>query len=353
MTCVGYHSLILCSHQLKGQIVNELQSLADNDNDPRQPKAAWELSICYFSGFGISRDFFKSFHWLTFAATHGVPAAEEFRSKIRCAMEVNRRVSPEDQIQAADAAKGHVPQLQLSSGDTDFGADIYPEPDAVSQGSVAWPSGVIEEHELDSIDATDALKIRYADDADSDGSESTQEESLGVVTEEVISLVMANDTTALSTLIVNKPDLLNSKDREGNTLLVLAARHKRFRLMDFLLDQPNTDASICNLNQESALHVMSNFPGNQVQALVPRLVSKGADPFHEALPVSVDYESSLLNYSARTRCCPIFRSILNGNLVLFQCLLNQAHSNQDILTCSVCKAGSKLRRIVAIALSTF
>ncbi|KAK8134686.1 hypothetical protein PG984_006698 [Apiospora sp. TS-2023a] len=45
--------------------------------------------------------------------------------------------------------------------------------------------------------------------------------------------------------------------------------------------------------------------------------------------------------------------MLNDNVVLFQSLLDETHKTRHVKECCVCEGGSRLRRIVAIAVSTF
>ncbi|KAK7948962.1 Serine/threonine-protein kinase ppk21 [Apiospora aurea] len=86
MVSVGYQSLVLCSHQLKHFIIQKLLKIAKNNADPRQPLATWELSVCFFSGFGVDQDFSESTRWLLSAAGYGIPAAEEFSDRLHQAM---------------------------------------------------------------------------------------------------------------------------------------------------------------------------------------------------------------------------------------------------------------------------
>lgn len=97
---------------------------------------------------------------------------------------------------------------------------------------------------------------------------------LGSLTNEIIVAVKDQDLGTLSTLVAIDFECLNHQDREGNTLLLVAARHGCYESLTWLLEQPSVDASICNYNQEPAFHILSHFDDDQIKALVPQIVRK-------------------------------------------------------------------------------
>ena len=169
--------------------------------------------------------------------------------------------------------------------------------------------------------------------------------------ERAITAIGSGQPEVLATFIFETPDWAIHQNSLGDSLLLLAARSGNYESMEILLGHESADASIYNDFQESALHLLSNFSEEQIRALVPKLIAKGADVNHEALPIH--YGDSLLNISAYIRSCPILRAILNDNIALLNCLLEVTHKNDVSTICRICEGGSRLKRIIAIALSTF
>ncbi|KAK5637041.1 hypothetical protein RRF57_012753 [Xylaria bambusicola] len=83
---VSYSSFSQTSHQLKSRIVESLSLIANDNNDPRRWAAAWELSVCYFSGFGVAASHDKCSEWLSIALEGGVAAALDYFTSLHEAM---------------------------------------------------------------------------------------------------------------------------------------------------------------------------------------------------------------------------------------------------------------------------
>jgi hypothetical protein len=283
-----------------------------------------------------------------FAASRGIPAAEAFCFQIHKAMDINPQAALQEVVQGVRAGGLPEHRIQQLLGCADSGLTIpsnikmFPQNDARNPLSMA--------DDLQNSDLEDFDGLDYDSDAQDDLRPPRQQQP-ATLTDDMVRSVTEKDLGALYDLVANDPECLKYQDREGNTLLLIAARRGHYDAMEMLLDQASVDASICNYNQESALHLISHFSNEQIQSLVPRLIAKKADPHHEALPLQ--YGNSFLNFSAKIRCCAILRAILSDNLVLLSCLLEVAHRGHDSIRCQICGGGSRLKRIVAIALSTF
>ena len=337
---IGFRTLVRCSQQLKAWIAHTLQSIAENDDDTRQPFAAWELSICYFSGFGLPSDVSCSARWLQFAADRGVPAAKTFLHPLHRAM---NWVSP--QIAQDSIAENFSKPGRDTRGISPM-ARFHP----VEETAIA----IVESNDLASNGTSD---ITVKDFGVANGTDSATDlvpsESLeggtGHLSEEMIQLVTHGDGMALSRLLEEQPEAAKFRDSEGNTLLSVAAKSHQYELIALMLQQSATETDAYNKLGESPLHILADVTDeNQLKALLPRLLRSGMDPYHETVPL---HDGELLDFASSFPCDPILRSILQNNLVFLSCLLDSMHEVNT--RCRVCEGGSRLRRLVAISLSAF
>ena len=171
----------------------------------------------------------------------------------------------------------------------------------------------------------------------------------------VMEAARSGDLTQLQNSIHQTPELVNAQDEQGNTALVHAARCGRYGALQFLLQQPNVKASICNKGHQTALHFLSNFSDEEIRVLVPCLVRKHASISQEASP---PVQPQGADIAPRIRSCPVMLSILWNNITLLIALLDAAHflphESQQHTTrsqCHICEAGSQYRRILAISIS--
>jgi hypothetical protein len=168
-------------------------------------------------------------------------------------------------------------------------------------------------------------------------------------TEQIIAAAASNDLSLLRRLTSEAPESINFQDEAGNTALIYAARCGRYEALDFLLDQPDCDASICNWGQQAVLHFLDIFTDQQIERLVPRLInSKAVIDQQAALPVITSWGEAP-ELKPRIRSCPILQAILCNNLVLLRSLLTAAHSLPT--KCRICETGSRYRRMISIAVA--
>jgi hypothetical protein len=349
---VGYQTLALCSHQLKERITRELELIAKNTEDPRNPAAAWEVSICYFSGFGVSRDFERSSYWLNVAYCRGVPGALKHGHQIHKAMHStsgfptrhdNEFIAIEcSHQQEFSRPSDHVQNTTAKEAETGL---------LVQHGSL---------HKLDAAEELQDLQLEEeftGTDSDSNSRSDTSEvpergNEIGF-DRRICEAITDGQPATLMNLVRIIPEWQKLQDKHGNSMILVAARSGSFECIEVLLDHPSADASIYNDFQESALHFMSNFREAQFQALIPKLIARGADPHHEALPMHLQDGKDPLSISTKVRCCSVLRAILSDHLALLSCLLEASHSSGSPKICRICEGGSKLKRIIALALSTF
>ncbi|PKS08200.1 hypothetical protein jhhlp_005476 [Lomentospora prolificans] len=336
---IGYHTLSQCSHQLKEFITEKLLVIARNPRDPRRAAAEWELMICYFSGFGVKQNFEMASLWLDSARENNIEAAETYYKTLRQAIELGRK--------SASGAK--LPPNK------DPGID-KPTVERVLSGSLQVQT-VQEESERDSRSATTMATTAV----DSFQVDSERFHVTGVLDDvpfsplnpmpaNISQAVSCGDIDALKSLTGGNPSMINSQDSEGNTPLIIAAKYRQYEVMDFLLNEPRTDASTPNRMGQTVLHIMATFDESQIRHFLP-LLSPVVDLNQESLPVWQDSERTI--FSLGLRCCPILNSILHRNIALLDALLDIAHVDKAASICRICELGSRFRRVLAISLALF
>jgi hypothetical protein len=318
---VGHATLSRTSHQLKNYIVERLVQIASDPKDARNLAAAWELSICYFSGFGVEPCFEKCSHWLTVASRGGIIAAQRYFETLHLSM-----------------------GLPCPAASTGFLAESQQFP-LIEE---AQPAVEAEFADKETLQGSDDGFV-----SDSEGSEAehhTRVVCVRVMPRELAEIVSEGTCEQLCQYLEQNPEYLNSQDADGETPLVRAARHQQLDMLRLLGDKLGSDASINTRAGRTVLHFLSSFDETSVRELVPPLVRCGADLYHEALPVPSATDGTI--FSSGIQCCPILNAILHGNLALLESLLEVAHNDESI-PCKMCEAGSRFRRTIAISLSIF
>ncbi|KAF5582072.1 serine threonine kinase [Fusarium pseudoanthophilum] len=304
-------------------------AISMDDKDARQAAAAWELVICHFSGFGTPRDFASASHLLHFAIERGIPAAKAFSIQLHQSMHIGIGMEDQDMLHQAPAGvfEGFFPSKPM--GD-----------DSVLLTAISGPGKIEPSSNI------------YIPSQNRDGQlMATSKTSQVSASETMVTSIKRQDDESLSKLLASDPASANHQDRDGATPLIVAARSGCYRSMELLLKLPSIDAGISNNYQEQAMHFLNNFTDSEIRLLVPQLLNKNGDPYHEALPLQ--HKGSFLDLSTKIRCCSVLRAVLSGNLVLLSCLLEETHKAKNDMRCRICESGSRFRRIVAIALSTF
>ncbi|KAI0442783.1 hypothetical protein F4803DRAFT_349416 [Xylaria telfairii] len=323
MVAIGHSTFSQISHQLKAHIVESLLQIANDSKDPRRLATAWELSVCYFSGFGVEISFQRSSEWLSVASEGGVAAARDYVAILHEAMNLPYQVPPRQikqrQIPAA------VPETQSEVQSMDPGSE--------------------------DLDRT-SLHSLHSSDYESD----IEDVSIHVATprkipDELRDILNLGTLQGLQTYLQDNSEDINSQDIEGNTPLLLAARQQQVDMLKFLLDQTDVDAGIPNRSGHTVLHFLPAFDDETVQDLVPKLAQRRADLQREALAMPLGSEDVVL--TPQIRCCSILNAILHGNLTLLKCLLEAAHAEGTTGQCQICETASRFRRILAISLSIF
>jgi len=146
-----------------------------------------------------------------------------------------------------------------------------------------------------------------------------------------------------------EPNLITQVDTAGNSLLILAAKSGSFAVLEFLLQRPDLDANPCNQALQSVLHFLPIFDDDEARSLALRLVDKGADISQEGLAVA--YSTKVSTFSLSIRCCPLVNAIVHKKMALLEALVTASHSENCLFTCRVCEAGSRYRKIIAIAVA--
>lgn len=352
-----------CSHQLKAEIVTRLQAIAKSTSDPRKPTAEWELAICYFSGFGVLRDFGASSDWLSMAHKHGVDAAQTYFISLQEAIEVaqnctdkNAAVATKRNNETANyslsaakvsLASNHAANAavvsstkKLDACEEDATEEIASRPDVVqSKGKTSSTSRHNKPWHQEYLKT------------DQNRHQSSDESSQNRMEPQLARLIEVGSLQEIGDAILKKPTCINSQDLAGNTPLILAAKSDRLDILRFLISQPGIDASIPNKSGQTVLHFLTGFDEAEVDDLVISLMEQHADLDQESLPVKSNSERFL--FTQGMRCCPILNAVLHDKTVLLQSLLIAAHSKSRTSMCRICEAGSRFRRMLAVSLSLF
>lgn len=346
--------------------MNTLRDLAERPEDPRKPAAAWELTICYFSGFGVPRDFDAALKWLSVARELGVAAAQDLFKPLQEAIAVALRA------QSRDGA-AFVEKQGLTFRDQQPSNNTMSNIETIISGLQAEDNGettIIDQegHTLrlsgSAVRTTDDSNTLQKEDIVPDANSlfqkyfevgNTNQHSMPSIPEPVPSHVReaieAGSVGKLRDFVTRDPSLLNSVDERGNTPLLLAAHHKQFEILRYLISHPDTNASAYNKSGQTALHFLAHFEEERAVGFVLPLVEKGIDLLREALPMRKD-DGALIFFHG-LRCCAVLNSILHNKTILLASLLEAAHSKSSVSICQICETGSRFRRILAVALSLF
>ncbi|RYP36004.1 hypothetical protein DL767_003571 [Monosporascus sp. MG133] len=327
---VGYQTMAHCGYQLKAHIARELEKIALHPNDARRPAAEWELAICYFSGFGVTKSFEKSSHWLCLAYDHGVIAAREYRKPLCDAMG----------IAAIDTERSRSKDIGESSLQTGLQSATSPRGDTPSVSEMN--QSLVEEQDEDS---TVFGEMGSGGNLDPPRRQTPLSPAFA-------STIARGSTKELQTFLEDNSAPVNGQDADGNTPLLLAAKYKRYDVLCHFLEAEDTDFAASNKSGQTVLHHMTGFSREELQVVLPKLIEKGGDIGREALPVQSD--GGRLLCSLGIRCCPILNAVLHNDTALLECLLNASHADGlRESNCRVCEAGSGFRRILAVAFSLF
>jgi hypothetical protein len=358
--------LLSCSYHLKAHIARALEDIASKPTDPRQAAAAWELVICYFSGFGVARDYDAAGRWLDVARGHGIVAAQDFFEPLQGAIAKGKELRERDEARFSERQlayanvkneskeqEGHEKGKDLASkqsnSQTPTDEPLAPEPQLSEKAPTDQNETAYHTTNSTFVNPSSTAFERYL-------SQSGQTRSVSVpMSEDVRKAITRGEVERLRDLLMEYPDAVNSVDQDGNTPLLLAADKKQLTVLQYLLSHPDVTAGVHNNAGQTALHLIADFDENdeQVINLAPQLVAKGADLLHEALPVQKSQDRFV--FSLGLRCCPMLNAVLHDKLLLLKSLLVAAHpssSSQNSL-CQICEAGSRFRRILAVSLSLF
>jgi hypothetical protein len=329
---IGYQSLGRCSYQLKEHITTKLTAIATDGKDPRRMAAAWELAICHFSGFGVPVSFPECSAWLSMAMRGGVVAANSFYHVLYQAMDIP--VDPScintlppaitTQKEANTLLKEQKVPYQVESKFQALKGDSADE-----GGEGGGGGGPSDDNLEDRSTPTEPTQILNG----------------------ISDIIQQGSIVELQKYLRDEPGLLNGRDSQGNSPLLLAAKSQREDMLGTLISYDDLDASVLDGSGRTVLHFLPSFNETTAQSWVQQLCKRRADIHHEALPSRG--EGDTLSFSSGIRCCSILNAILHGKLGLLRVLLEACHTAENSVPCRICEAGSAFRRIIAICLSIF
>jgi hypothetical protein len=341
---------------MKEKVFEELSALALQDIDPRQGAACWELCICYFSGFGTEQNFLHSSYWLYQAAKRGILGAQAYFIRLHQAMK----------IEPVLALPSNDPVSQSSTA-LDTTASVTRETQAkwLSLASIEGYSESLADLQLLDPELYAATVSKIRDKlAQQPNSQDFQQSLIAELSDQPVDLckepqsiagtittaAASGDFSELRVLVNTHEGAVNFWDKHGNTALITAAHCGRFEALNFLLDQPGIDASICNWYDQTPLHFLNNFPDDEIPVLVDRLVDAGASIDQEAAFPTEGWGNAP-RLIPLLRSCPVLQAILVDNRLLLQNLLRKVHATSPSSPrCRVCEAGSRYRKMMAVAI---
>ncbi|KAI0968999.1 kinase-like protein [Xylaria arbuscula] len=251
---IGYRSLAKCSFLVKRKIVEQLEKSAMETSSQRRAACAWELCICYFSGFGVEKDWARARHWLTEAAVEGVRIAQAFYVRLNSAMAfspiesltMSPKVSSngQNQIMDANALLSEWLEYAVSVGCL----DVLPDLQELDKNIGA--SFHIEATETFRKDM--AATIRLSKEL-SDGSKSKSHEPNLDSPLQVLRASVQGDLDFVQTALQSNPGSRDCFDSDGNTPLLLAAKYGNFSTVSFLLHHASTNTKKSKLLFEPQL----------------------------------------------------------------------------------------------------
>ncbi|KAI1335948.1 hypothetical protein F5Y15DRAFT_408851 [Xylariaceae sp. FL0016] len=306
MVAVGHATFAQTSHQLKAHIVESLLRIATDDQDPRRLATAWELSVCYYSGFGVPASFEHCSRWLTIASEGGVVAAQNYFEVLHGAMNLPCPV------QSGWKQRG-VTRVSVTISEDETAPSIK-EPEPLEQAM----EGSDDELEIEDLH---------------DGSIHNRIDARIEMPKELGDILSRGSLDGLRCYLDNYPESLNSQDFDGNTPLLLSAMRQQVDILEFLADQPSVNAGIPSRSGHTVLHFLPSLDCDVIKVIVPKLVRRKADLYHESLAMPLAEEDTI--FTSGISCCSVLNAILHGNLVLLGSLLEA------------------FRRILAISLSIF
>ncbi|KAI1129158.1 hypothetical protein F5Y10DRAFT_291400 [Nemania abortiva] len=301
LVAIGHSTFSRASHQLKAYIVNCLMHISNDRRDPRQLTTAWELSICYFSGFGVEISFRRSSKWLSVASEGGVAAAQDYAAILHEAMDLPYKLSPMQ-----------VNECRIPTAVSECQSKVQgtgPKFECLENIS-------LQEREYES-DTEDILKP------------STYVSKSKKMPNDLLDILNTGTLQGLQTYLRDNPEGLNK----------------------YLLNQADVDAGVPNRSGHTVLHFLPPFDDETTQQLVSKLAQRRANLQREAQWIPLESKDVVL--LPEIRCCSILNAILHGNLTLLRCLLEAAHAEGATSQCHICEAASRFRRILAVSLSIF
>lgn len=249
---VSYESLKNVSGSVKEMIVNGLEALADT-NDPRRPKALWELGIIHLSGF----------------ASQDTP--------VQRGIGYVRQAGEAGSIQAKalyrQLHQAFLPQERFDLSQTLVERWLEEAAIAGHQAAIAELQNLApgKARASQAISAAACFKKLQRDVSPQDKPLPAEFESLDMPLHQAAASGQL-DHALLEKLITK----VNSRNAEGDTPLISACRFGQFPALMLLLSK-GADASLCNHFGENALHFAWCFGQSEAEIVVRELVKASAD----------------------------------------------------------------------------
>jgi ankyrin repeat protein len=265
---------------VKDQIVDALQTIAENETDPRRPRALYELAICSLTNFGYPSTGLKRFTWPP--AESGLPTHLDYLVKAaelgeRAAKAVVKRIfeteptfdSPPQTIEwlRDAAANGYVIALEdLAEGNY----DLY---------RLAIMSKVERMYDKElSMDPSETFSQRVTAYLEKDSNDFIERDINSRGDTFLHWAVACGHVGWVRTFITEYNMDINLRNHDGDTPLLLGCKNDQYETVKCLLSFSSCDVHSRTKLGESALHFAWCFAKkDEAAAVVRELASRGID----------------------------------------------------------------------------
>jgi len=212
-----------CSHRVKSKTVAELLKIALIRSDKRRAACAWELCICYFSGFGVEKDWMESRHWLTEASVMGVTTAQAIYVRLHDAMGYD----PMDTLVTFRSRLADGTEMQPYRREDATGLVCEWLGHAVSAGSVDIIHDLRRFQQAnDGLDTFDPMAmLRTTSGASTSSPYDAQ----------ILLAAVSGDLQMVKSAVGSKLECIEEVDSSGNNAVILAAKFGNLAILRFLL----------------------------------------------------------------------------------------------------------------------
>ncbi|KAF6825145.1 hypothetical protein CPLU01_10433 [Colletotrichum plurivorum] len=222
---------------------------------------AWELTICYFSGFGVPRDFDHALEWLSLARDRHVSAGQEFFKPLNEAIAVargahdNGDATSAEQINVDFEGEAKITALDSNIALPPLQVDDCRNGGTSGQHSTSTAGNLAEsdtaQGRIPEASIEELLRKYLDEDRTNTKSDSPARPEMN---DRVRDAIKTGSVDQVRDSINSHPAQIDSVDEHGNTPLLLAAEYRQVGVLRYLLSHPGVEAHAHNNSGQTALH---------------------------------------------------------------------------------------------------